>query len=86
MGSLFLDNFKRKNIDTENYLKKTIIYIHQNPVNHGFCKTVDNWKYSSYNSIISNKPTNLKRKEVISLFEDVDNFIYCLKINTDNEI
>ena len=86
MGSLFLDNFKRKNIDTEDYLKRTIIYIHQNPVNHGFCKNVDNWKFSSYNSIISDKSTNLKREEVISLFEDVDNFIYCHKIDPDIKI
>ena len=78
-GSLFLDNFNRKNIDTENYLKRIIIYIHQNPVNHGFSEHVNKWKYSSYNSIISNKSTNLKRDDVISLFEDIDNFIYCHK-------
>ena len=85
-GSLFLDNINRKNIDSENYLKRIIIYIHQNPVNHGFCEHINKWKYSSYNSIISNKPTNLRREEVISLFEDVDNFIYCHKTETDIEI
>jgi len=85
-GSLFIKNFKRKNIDTENYLKRTIIYIHQNPVNHGFCDNINKWKYSSYNSIISDKPTVLQKEEVISLFEDIDNFIYCHKTDPDIEI
>lgn len=80
-GSLFLDNFNRKNIDTEDYLKRIIIYIHQNPVNHGFSDYVNKWKYSSYNSIISDKSTKLKRDDVISLFDDVDNFIYCHSVD-----
>lgn len=86
MGSLFLDNFKRKNIATEDYLKRIIIYINQNAVNHGFCQNADDWKFSSYNSIISHKPTNLKRDDVITLFEDLNNFIYCHKTNKGNEI
>lgn len=37
-GSLFKERYKRKRITDENYLN-TIIYIHLNPVKHGFWKT-----------------------------------------------
>jgi REP element-mobilizing transposase RayT len=36
-GSLFEHPFKRKLIDNEFYLKQVILYIHNNPVHHGFC-------------------------------------------------
>jgi hypothetical protein len=49
-------------------------YIHYNPVDAGICKKPDHWKYSSYNSLISNSKTQLERKEVISWFENAENF------------
>jgi REP element-mobilizing transposase RayT len=36
-GSLFERPFNRKRIDNERYLKHVILYIHNNPVHHGFC-------------------------------------------------
>lgn len=75
IGSLFQRPFKRKNINNEQYLKQLIIYIHTNPVHHGFTENTASWKYSSYNSILSNDKTNLKCKEVISLFDGRKNFI-----------
>lgn len=74
MGSLFVRTFKRKQISSEAQLQNTILYIHANPVHHGFVEKITDWKYSSYHSLISDKTTQLKRKEVIELFEDVDNF------------
>jgi len=52
-----------------------IAFIHNNPVKHGFCTFPDNWKFSSYNAIIYNKPTKIKREEVISWFENINNFV-----------
>jgi putative transposase len=72
-GSLFLRSFKRKEIASSEYLKSLILYIHSNPVHHGFVSNISNWKYSSYHSLISDKTTQLKRNEVIELFEDIDN-------------
>lgn len=74
MGSLFMKNFKRKLVDSEEYLKDLIIYIHQNPVKHGFVFNPVDWKYSSYGKILSDKETFLLKNEVIELFGDVDNF------------
>ncbi len=73
-GSLFRHSFKRKEIESSEYLKSLILYIHLNPVRHGFTEKIAAWKYLSYHSIISELETMLKRKEVIDLFEDVENF------------
>ncbi|WP_396188901.1 transposase [Flavobacterium sp.] len=74
-GRLFQSRFKRKHIDSESYLKNLIFYVHNNPVHHGFCKDISNYRWSSYGSIISNKKTNLKRLEVINLFGNISDFI-----------
>ncbi len=74
-GSLFKDRFSRIKVDNEDYLKRLIIYIHLNPEHHAFVSDFKLYKHSSFLSLISSKPTLLLRKEVISLFEDKDNFI-----------
>ena len=75
-GSLFERPFKRKLIDNEEYLQTVVVYIHNNPVHHGFVNHVADWPWSSYVSYISSEPTKLKRNEVIEIFDDVDNFNY----------
>ena len=76
IGSLFANRFKRKSITDQKYLLKLVHYIHYNPVNDGYCENIEKWEYSSYNALISKKPTKLKREEVISWFEDRENFIF----------
>lgn len=70
-GALFESPFKRIEIDNEDYLKNLIIYVHQNH------DDFTNYKYSSYRSILSTSETSLKRAEVLSLFGDLDNFVFC---------
>lgn len=81
-GSLFKESFQRKRIDTTEYLIKVICYIHNNPVNHGFAKRED-WRYSSYNAILSDKKTHLLREEVLQLFGGRDNFEFVHQQNLD---
>ena len=76
-GSLFYNRFKRILVDDEDYFIKLIHYIHYNPVHHGFVKKVDDWEHSSYRAVLSTGKTLIKRKEVIELFNDIDNFKYC---------
>lgn len=84
MGSLFVRTFKRKQISSEEELRNTIFYIHTNPIHHGFAERITDWKYSSYQSLISEKPTQLKRSEVMALFDDIENFKFShQKINKD---
>jgi len=69
-GTLFVGTFKRKLIDNKRYLKRTILYIHNNPIHHGFCEHPLEYPWSSYFTCITSKPTKLHRKEVIDLFVD----------------
>ena len=74
--SLLEKPFKRKRITEESFLKQVILYIHNNPVKHGLTNNVKDYKWSSYNSILSSKNSKLKRKEVLDYFEDESNFIF----------
>ena len=73
-GNLFERPFKRKQVENEEYLKRVILYIHNNPVHHGFCTHPLEYPWSSYISCVSEKPTKLKRQAVKNLFENTDNF------------
>ena len=73
-GSLFERPFKRKLIDSEEYLQTVVVYIHNNPINHGFVHHTADWPWSSYTTCLSSESTKLKRNEVIEMFDDVDNF------------
>lgn len=75
-GSLLIKNFKRKPVEDEKYLYKLIHYIHYNPVEARLGRSPSSWYFSSYNTILSEKPTKLKRKEVINLFDNIANFIF----------
>lgn len=74
-GSLFVPNFKRKEIASESYLKTLVCYIHRNPIHHGFCTTLDEWKYSSYHAYLSNGSSKVNRSSILNQFEDKNNFI-----------
>lgn len=60
-GSLFEHSFERKLIPDLDYLKKTILYIHDNPVHHGFCSHPLEYPWSSYLSYISLDNNKLQR-------------------------
>ena len=83
LGALFKRAFRRNPILTEHYMKKLIRYIHQNPVKDGFSRTIEEWKYSSYNSILSLNKTLIPRLDVLEMFGDVENFIYYHKQNDE---
>lgn len=73
-GSLFEHPFKRKLIGNRWYLKQVILYIHNNPVHHGFCSHPIEYPWNSYSTCISVKSTRLKREELIAWFDNIDNF------------
>ncbi|PKQ60997.1 hypothetical protein BZG02_17010 [Labilibaculum filiforme] len=73
-GSLFERPFKRKLVDDETYFRTLILYIHNNPIHHGFTDMAIDYLWSSYLTCLSDKPTKLKRKEVMEYFDDEANF------------
>lgn len=74
-GSLFQKRFKRVVLDSEKYLYTLIHYIHLNPIYHQFTNSYDEWPYSSYKAILSDKPTKISRKAVLKYFDGKKNFI-----------
>jgi hypothetical protein len=73
-GTLFERPFHRIKIENEKYLRNLIFYIHNNPVHHGFTDHINDYPWSSYQTIISTKETKIKRKETIEVFDDLANF------------
>ncbi|WP_193553752.1 hypothetical protein [Flavobacterium silvisoli] len=67
-GSLFETTFERKKVTSDAYLQKLIFYIHNNPVHHGFTQHLNLYPWSSYDTILSDKTTKLKRNDVIDFF------------------
>lgn len=68
-GSLFLKNFKKKAIVNRRHLVDVILYIHLNPVKHGFRKHPKDWKWTSYHSL------HLERLNFINtLFDSQENY------------
>lgn len=83
-GTLFERPFKRKEISDEKYFRNLVLYIHTNPVHHNMVDNLNDYTWSSYLSIISNKPSNIKRNEVINWFDDKENFIACHQQKKNN--
>ena len=74
-GSLFSTPFRRIMITSDSYLSQLIYYIHYNAIHHNICTHPSQYLFSSYNSIISDKLTLLRRKEVLSWFGGIESFI-----------
>ncbi len=74
-GALFERPFKRIPVDSESYLMRLIVYIHQNPQKHKFVDDFRDWNYSSYHDLITNVPTRLQRDKAIQLFGSQVDFI-----------
>ena len=74
-GSLFIQNFKKKEITSDEYLLKVVAYIHLNPVHHGFVMTPIRWPHSSYTSIINGQPTLVNTSALIECFGNKSSMI-----------
>jgi hypothetical protein len=84
-GALFERPFKPKLVNDEVYLKTLVLYIHNNPIHHGFCTHPLEYPWSSYLSCITNKPTKLRRQQVMKWFDDLKNFKYMHNSKFDPE-
>jgi len=74
-GSIFENPFERKLVNSESYLKNLIFYINNNPVHHGITDYINNYNWSSYNSVLSDKPTKINRAAILELFGGKESFI-----------
>ncbi len=74
-GTLFERPFKRKLIITEESKKNVLLYIHNNPVHHGFCNHPVEYLWCSFLDCISQTPSNLKRDQIFDWFNGKANFM-----------
>ena len=75
-GSLFMPNYKRISIKDDIYFSDLTVYIHLNPIKSGLTANLEDWKYASYNSIVSNDSTFVEVELTLDFFNDLDNFIF----------
>jgi len=76
-GSLFENPFKRKEITTTQYLVNVVCYIHANPQLHGIAPNFRDYPWSSYNRILTGKPSKLQKEQVLEWFSNAANYIAC---------
>lgn len=74
-GNLFMRPFKRKRVDSDRYFQQLVVYIHRNPQTHGLVTDFKAWPYSSYGVLTSDRPTPVRRNEVLTWFDGSQPFV-----------
>ncbi len=67
-GRLLQHPFRRVLVTDNVQFFRVVAYIHRNPEKHGFVADFRDWKYSSYHTILSDKPTKEMREMVDNWF------------------
>ncbi len=75
-GTLFERPFRRKLVDSEAYRNRLLVYIHNNPVHHGFCRHPLEYSWSSYINYMTDKPGEMQREVIEDWFGGMANFKY----------
>lgn len=91
-GHLFQDRFRSEPIEDDLYFLTVLRYIHQNPIKAGFVKSIDDYRFSSYNDYADeeseivdfNFALSMMKKEEFIAFNHEKNDDICLDINEQN--
>jgi len=76
VGYVFQDRFKAVQIESNSQLMLISSYIHMNPVKDDMVRKPENYKWSSYNDLISDKNNHfIDDKFLVDIFGGVNNFI-----------
>lgn len=85
-GSLFENPFRRISVESDAYLSRLIAYIHRNPQKHGLIEDFTQYPHSSYQSHrFLEKPTKLRRDEVLKWFGDAQKYQSFHKIHQEED-
>jgi putative transposase len=68
-GSLFIKNFKRVKVINDTYFRNLVLYIHLNPIHHGFTTKELEWSWTSYIDFPEDFPELLRH-----YFGDLENY------------
>lgn len=78
VGHVFQDRYKSEAIYNDSHLQQIVRYVHNNPIKAKISKTLDQYKWSSYNEYINkNEIINENQKDFILNYynNDIKNFI-----------
>lgn len=73
-GHLFQERFRRKVVDSQNYLINTMAYIHRNPQKHGFVDDFRQYPFSSYHAFVDRNNPMLATDKALEWFQGLDGF------------
>jgi putative transposase len=72
-GNLFIKSFHRKPILDHQQWQENFLYIHLNPVKHGFVKTIEEWKWTSWKGYqFPKSPSKLNREYYLNFFDGLE--------------
>lgn len=74
-GSLFQKPFKRLERNSVKQLANLVHYIHINPQRHKITDDFRQYPWSSYERILIDRPSKLKKEEVLAWFKNKDNYL-----------
>jgi len=77
VGALFQERYKSENITDENYLFGAIRYVHNNPVQAGMVKSVQDYPWSSIAEYLEDKNLLVDREEkkmILNRFNSTEEF------------
>ena len=73
-GALFHSNTKSVAVQDKLQLPGLVHYIHQNPIHHQYCQTLNEWYWSSYHTYLNTKKTLLEKEETLEWFGGKESF------------
>ena len=73
-GHLFQDRFKSEPVEDNSYFLTVLRYIHQNPVKAGVVKSIDEYRFSSYNDYVD-EDSDIVDIDFVLSFMKKDEFI-----------
>ena len=73
-SSLFEHQFKRKKVNNREYFKRCVIYIHQNPIKHGFVTDIRDYPYTSFHEMFNDGKGRINKEIVLRVFDNLGNF------------
>jgi hypothetical protein len=66
--------FSKVELNNDDEIVSTITNLHLLPTKYKYCSQISDWKYSSYQAILSDKPSSIDRDSVINLFGNKEKF------------
>jgi REP element-mobilizing transposase RayT len=74
-GSLFIKHNKQIPLLKKEDIKRTIMYIHRNPIHHHSTSHYHAYKWSSYNDVLNNNIDFITSDKVLPYFGNKDDYI-----------